>query len=123
MDRTLPQNIQRLVRENDKYADAEAYSSKISTGNQVAQWHQSKFQQAGRGFDCSVGEKGLRQDASAIQRNPTSAKDMIEQELYVADRAVKVERKARLRELLEREVVQYEMELNDMGLAIAKNRD
>lgn len=41
----------------------------------------------------------------------------------MANEVVQTERKARLRELLERETQRFDIELNAMGLALVKHRD
>lgn len=65
---------------------------------------------------------GIQQNVEKLPRFPTSKQDALEQELYVADRLLKAERKSRLQELFDQERLQYEEELNHMGLALVKHR-
>eukprot|EP00803_Ostreobium_quekettii_P000440 evm.model.scf_624.8 EVM.evm.TU.scf_624.8 scf_624:62755-64342(+) len=126
MSKSPPLNIKRLVDSNQKYEDAERYSKTCQTGSLVSGWHERNFQRSGTGLQAAgkpLDLKGVSRDAWKIQRNPVCARDSVEQELFMADDAVKRERKARLRELFDREALEVEAELNSMGLALAKNRD
>lgn len=66
---------------------------------------------------------GIQQNVEKVPRYPASKQDALEQELYIADRLLKAERKSRLQELFDREGLQYEEELNHKGLALVKHRN
>eukprot|EP01023_Acetabularia_acetabulum_P061563 TRINITY_DN7450_c0_g2_i1.p3 TRINITY_DN7450_c0_g2~~TRINITY_DN7450_c0_g2_i1.p3 ORF type:complete len:103 (-),score=28.44 TRINITY_DN7450_c0_g2_i1:246-554(-) len=102
MPSKAPPNIMRLVRENDKYTSAEAYAKDLDLGNQNSTWHQKTFQKSG----C---------------RPPETAQ--AHAEVAEANKALKLMRKERLRQLLMNEKQEYERELHAMGLALGKRID
>lgn len=63
----------------------------------------------------------IRRKVESLPKNP-SVKDVLDQELLVANKLVRFERTNRLKELMDSEKVGYEKELLDIGLSIVKNR-
>jgi hypothetical protein len=63
-----------------------------------------------------------RQSKFEVARANTHATRLAQGELETANQEMKMRRKARLRQLLETEALQFERELADRGLAIYKDR-
>eukprot|EP01025_Chloroclados_australasicus_P029698 TRINITY_DN2967_c0_g1_i1.p4 TRINITY_DN2967_c0_g1~~TRINITY_DN2967_c0_g1_i1.p4 ORF type:complete len:103 (-),score=11.38 TRINITY_DN2967_c0_g1_i1:250-558(-) len=102
MSSKVPPNIQRLLYQNDKYARADEYAKDVTIGTLNSVWHEKSYQKSG----C---------------RPPDTSQ--AKQEVEAGNRALKLLRKERLRQLLAREREQYEHELNAMGLAFTKFYD
>mmetsp|Transcript_19718 Transcript_19718/g.35203 ORF Transcript_19718/g.35203 Transcript_19718/m.35203 type:complete len:117 (-) Transcript_19718:7-357(-) len=110
-----PVNITRLVKLNDQFEQAQAHSKSLHRGGQTAAWHESAFKSSGGPVKVPNGQ-------TATNRATTSrATAEIMDELGAARTTVLMERKARLKILLESERMMYEEELNALGLAIEKH--
>eukprot|EP00879_Flechtneria_rotunda_P013691 GHRR01014301.1.p1 GENE.GHRR01014301.1~~GHRR01014301.1.p1 ORF type:complete len:123 (+),score=11.07 GHRR01014301.1:271-639(+) len=116
-----PVNIQRLVRENKRVAEAEAYAKSITKGSIVSGWHERHDK--GPWDSC-----GLLQCLTSSSVPPegtlskATVKSDIQHEVLQGNRTVLQMRQARLEELMRQERLQYEAELNAMGLALTKHR-
>uniref|UniRef100_A0A061SDY7 Uncharacterized protein n=1 Tax=Tetraselmis sp. GSL018 TaxID=582737 RepID=A0A061SDY7_9CHLO len=109
-----PANVRRLVRLNNQYAAAESYAKDVLTGSRVATWHETKFQRSSLPDKVPTGQKPVnRNTAPAVQVE-------MHDELSELRKTMLEERKIRLKQLLESERLQYEEELNALGLAIEK---
>lgn len=97
-----PVNIQRLLRQNDKIADACHYAKSITQGCTVASWHE-----AGPASAASV----------------SAAAKCAQQEAAMERQQMQQQRKLRLKQLLEQERMALEAELHQRGLALLKCRD
>ena len=95
--------IQNRIKQDVKYADAEAYTRKMQDIAKTSQWHerQQKFE---------VARNNIRSEKNSVQ------------ELVIANRELKERRKFRLKELLQEEAKQYEIELAKKGLAIYRDK-
>mmetsp|Transcript_12722 Transcript_12722/g.41955 ORF Transcript_12722/g.41955 Transcript_12722/m.41955 type:complete len:120 (+) Transcript_12722:149-508(+) len=109
-------NIERLVHENEKYAAAAEYDGSLKKVARNCEWHEKQFRSGGGSV-----MKGVPADY-ATQVAQLDIKDPAVLELKMASTAMQKERKAKLRKLIEAEQLQYESELNAMGLAISHDR-
>lgn len=95
--------IQNRIKQDIKYADAEAYTRKMQDIAKTSTWHE-------------------RQQKFEVARNNIWAEKHAENELKVANFELKERRKFRLRVLLEEEAKTYEQELARKGLAIYRDK-
>mmetsp|Transcript_17397 Transcript_17397/g.44554 ORF Transcript_17397/g.44554 Transcript_17397/m.44554 type:complete len:117 (+) Transcript_17397:212-562(+) len=109
-----PINITRLVKQNEQYSRAEAHAKSLLRGGETAAWHESAFKAAGAPVPVPTGKTA---EYSATSSRATAE---IMGELTAGRTTVMIERKARLKQLLESERMMYEDELNAQGLAIEK---
>ncbi len=80
------------------------------------EWHEKQFHASG-----GAVLKAMSEDPSAATSD-LDIKDELALEVKMASKALQMQRKAKLRQLFTQEGVQYEAELNAMGLAIEKTR-
>ena len=113
-----PLNIVRLVGINDKYAGAEEYDTDVRRTNIVCSWHEKQYQKS-RTRNLEVN---FQEDVDLGKSVFDEHSEMVV-EMGMANKSVKILRKERLRELLKRDYMQYEAELNAKGLAIDKHID
>lgn len=97
-----PVNIQRLLKQNNQIAEACEYAKSICTGSIVAGWHES-----------GPSARGAQSAAATLQQ----------QERVLAQQGLLKERQMKLKQLLERERLDLEAELQQQGLALVKHRD
>ncbi|KAL4503147.1 hypothetical protein ABPG72_014376 [Tetrahymena utriculariae] len=96
-------NIQRSIKLNEKYQQAEQYSKKLEGISRITNWHETKVK-----YDNANQNKYARK--------------MIDQEMKYALKEVKMVRNVKLKELYEQESKQWEQELSQKGLAIYKHK-
>ncbi|CAG9312966.1 unnamed protein product [Blepharisma stoltei] len=96
-------SIQQRIKQDNKYADAQAYSRKMQDIAKTSTWYE-------------------RQQKFEVARNNIRSENLMAEEVQIANRELKDRRKARLRQLLQREAEMYEAELMKMGLAIYRDR-
>lgn len=118
-----PVNIIRLKRQNDAFADAQHHARDLEVSACNARWFSDAFVNANRPQLTAQTNDFIAAETSLIQRHKVGVKDQIAQELSSANQAVAALRKERLRELLHRERMMHEGELNAVGLAFDKHRD
>mmetsp|Transcript_19320 Transcript_19320/g.65664 ORF Transcript_19320/g.65664 Transcript_19320/m.65664 type:complete len:119 (+) Transcript_19320:215-571(+) len=109
-------NIDRLVLENEKYAAAAEYDNSLKTVARNCEWHEKQFQASGGSV-----LKGDLSDPPAVTSD-LEIKSEVQLELQMASKAVALQRKAKLRQVLGDEQLMYEAELNTLGLSIEKTR-
>lgn len=97
-----PVNIQRLLKQNDKFAEASQYAKSITTGSVVAAWH-----------DTGASSAATKSAAAGSSQ----------QEAMLQKKELQDQRKQRLKHLLEQERLALESELQQRGLALMKHRD
>lgn len=95
-----PVNIQRLLKENNRVAEATQYASNVTQGSIVAGWHES-----------GPSAHTMTQDAATG----------MPQEAVLAKQELQRARKMRLQHLLESERLALETELHQRGLALTKH--
>lgn len=96
-------NIQRTIKTNEKYAQAEQYSKKLEGISRITNWHDSKAK-----YDNANSNK--------------YANKVINEEMKYALKEIKISRNVKLRELYESEAKQWEIELASRGLAVFKDK-
>lgn len=114
-----PGNIKRLKKDNDMYAAAEHHARDIQVANVKAQWFSDGTTASTHGLLANL----YSDDSCLMQQGKTGIKDQMVQELTAANQVLRMQRQAQLRDLLARERVQHEKELNSLGLAFEKHRD
>lgn len=97
-----PVGIQRLLKQNDRIAEACHYAQHITQGSTVAAWHEAGPAPAAT---LSAAAKCARQEAAMEKQQAQQ------------------QRKLRLQQLLEQERLALEAELQQRGLALLKCRD
>ncbi len=105
-----PKNVASLLAQRDRIDSAAAYSQSLASGNCKAEWFEKDAQRISR----PPASLGPRKD---------TRRELRDNGLRTGIEAVKLARQARLREMLEREALQYEAELGSMGLSLVKPRD
>ena len=95
--------IQNRVKQDIKYADAEAYRRTMQDIAKTSTWHE-------------------RQQKFEVARNNIWAENQATAELRVANFELKERRRCRLRDLLQEEARMYEVELAKKGLAIYRDK-
>ena len=118
MGTVQPLNIIRLVGTNERYAAAEEYNTDVQKTNIVCSWHEKQYQKS-RTRNLEVN---FQEDVDLGKSVFDEHSEMVV-EMGMANKSVKILRKERLRELLKRDYMQYEAELNAKGLAIDKHID
>ena len=100
----MPANIDRLVAERERLArNSEVVSGMLKT-QQVSDWHERQYHRTG---GPTVGERQA---------------DEAELELRMANASVHELRRAKMRELVARDDLRWETELNAMGLTVSQER-
>lgn len=107
----VPKNVQQYLDTSNRLETATTYASSLNTGNVKAAWFQKDYQ---RSHNLATKVPTGRTDTVPELRE-VGVKTGIE--------AVKVARAARLKELYEAEALQFEAELNALGLSLVKPRD
>jgi hypothetical protein len=118
-----PVNILRLKKENDYRATASHHAHELQKDIGTAKWFSDDFKKAGRSELNAQTKEFAGATTGNIERYKTSLRDQIAQELEAANDVVKRQRKQRLADLYARTRLEYEEELNAMGLAFEKHRD
>lgn len=101
------------------YAAAEHHARDIQVATVNAKWFSDGTSASTHGLLANL----YSDDPSLMQQGKTGIKDQMVQELTAANRVLRMQRQAQLRDLLARERVQHEKELNNLGLAFEKHRD
>lgn len=96
-------SIQQRIKQDNKYADAGAYSRKMQDIAKTSHWHE-------------------RQQKFEVARTNTRSENQMQSEVQIANRELKERRRTRLRQLLSNEAQRYEAELMQRGLAIYRDR-
>mmetsp|Transcript_15708 Transcript_15708/g.43947 ORF Transcript_15708/g.43947 Transcript_15708/m.43947 type:complete len:117 (+) Transcript_15708:122-472(+) len=109
-----PVNVTRLLRDNQRVADAQTYAKHIVTGGQVASWHERQLQRDNAPMRVPSGQTAVRRAGSSW-----STVEMSDELTGMRATALK-ERRERLQQLLTGERLMHEAELQAMGLAIDK---
>mmetsp|Transcript_33853 Transcript_33853/g.40943 ORF Transcript_33853/g.40943 Transcript_33853/m.40943 type:complete len:122 (-) Transcript_33853:493-858(-) len=112
-------NIERLVKDNERYHQAKVYEQKSKESLLVGRWHEKQY----RVLNCATQ---VMQDRKVFHMETHGSGEMdapqeMSLELSMAAKAVVLQRRAKLKSLFEREALQFEQELSAMGLALAKN--
>tara|TARA_B110000459_G_scaffold167429_1_gene185939 strand:+ start:290 stop:604 length:315 start_codon:yes stop_codon:yes gene_type:complete len=97
-------NVAKFVRENELAARNAAEMHTMNATAQVSKWHEKQYQSTG---GATLGVREIEE-----QQN----------ELDAARREVHSVRREKMRALVAADNVQYETELNAMGLTVAKER-
>lgn len=97
-----PVGIQRLLKENDRIAEACQYAKSITQGSTVAAWHET---------------------GPASAATLAAAAKCAKQEAAMEKQQAQQQRKLKLQQLLEQERLAYEAELHQRGLSLLKCRD
>mmetsp|Transcript_10495 Transcript_10495/g.22525 ORF Transcript_10495/g.22525 Transcript_10495/m.22525 type:complete len:109 (+) Transcript_10495:250-576(+) len=105
----VPKNVQETLARNLELEQARAYSREISKGRAQAEWYSRDFQKL----------TTLSNGGTLSRRTQELKKTGVDTGIV----AIKAARQARLKELFEREALQYEAELNGRGLSLVKPRD
>jgi hypothetical protein len=95
--------IEKGIKVNQKYHDAEQYSKKLEGISRATNWFETKTKYDG-------AKRILEQDK------------LIQKELEFSRRELTVRRMTRLQALYEKEMEEWENELRARGLAIFKNK-
>ena len=95
--------IEKGIKVNQKYHDAEQYSKKLEGISRATNWFETKTKYDG-------AKRILEQDK------------LIQKELEFSRRELTVRRMTRLQALYEKEMEEWENELRTRGLAIYKNK-
>jgi len=111
----MPLNIDRLVRQNQKYSNAEEYSKHVTVGTIVSRWHEERAKQTVLTFKTSSSN-------AKYSSTPTDSGIAMCAQQGV-NNAVCMARKARLLELYELEALQHQAELREMGLSLQLQTD
>ena len=85
---------------------------------QVSAWHEKQYQKS----RTRILEVNFQESVDLSQSVFDERSEMVV-EMGMANKSVKILRKERLRELLKRDYLKYEAELNAKGLAIDKHID
>jgi hypothetical protein len=95
--------IEKGIKANQKYHDAEQYSKKIEGISRATNWFETKTKYEGA-------------------RRLIEERKLIEKELDFGRRELVIKRCTRLQGLYDKEFEQWEGQLRDQGLAIFKNK-
>lgn len=93
--------IQKRIQQDNQYAVAADYASKMAAISQVTHWFEGKQK-----FDFAETEK--------------RSSEFIKQEMDACSEELKIRRRTRLRVLYETEARAYESELAALGLAVQR---
>lgn len=112
----VPKNIRDMVGQNEMYARRVADTMVHQKTSACADWHERDQRRltSRPALSTATATSGIAFGSTPALRD-AGIKSGVE--------TAKAARQARLKEKLEGEMVQYEAELNAMGLALAKPRD
>lgn len=114
-----PGNIKRLKQTNDMYAAAELHARDIQVATSNAKWFSDGVTATTHGLLANLSTD----ESTLMQQRQIGIKDQMVQELTAANQVLHMQRQAQLRDLLAKERIQHEKELNDLGFAFEKHRD
>lgn len=123
-----PRNVERLVASNEAHARASAHVAQLARVANNNTWYHRGGLGAATGGSITAWEEPStlnRTDHAALQDRQASSqpRPALAQQMIAANNIVREHRRAKLKELYEREAFLYEEELNGMGLALNKHRD
>jgi hypothetical protein len=119
-----PINVQRLIHQNDFFAAAAAHAKQLHASTVIANWHErAAAASAVPGGTVLPGMSSMHASTSArarplCQRAGRAMLEEMQQEQEAARRSVLCMRRARLRELLQRDAAAMEQELAARGLGL-----
>lgn len=110
-----PHNILRLVKRNDQYAAADALAKYLQYESIKSGWYEHDLQRSAGGQPIIPHKEDETATSWVTKQIPT--------EMRMGNDALKLLRKAKIKEQFEQDTLRYEAELNAKGLALVKHRD